>query len=190
MCIRDRITIEDPVEFIHDHAGCVITQREVGIDTESYEIALQNTLRQAPDVILVGEIRSRETMQHAITFAETGHLCLSTLHANNANQALDRMINFFPEEAHKQLFMDLSLNLKALIAQQLVPTIDGKGRKAVIEILINTPLASDFIRKGDVHKLKELMKKSKEQGMQTFDQALYDLYIGGHISYELSLIHI
>jgi twitching motility protein PilU len=181
------ITIEDPVEFIHDHAGCVITQREVGIDTESYEIALQNTLRQAPDVILVGEIRSRETMQHAITFAETGHLCLSTLHANNANQALDRMINFFPEEAHKQLFMDLSLNLKALIAQQLVPTIDGKGRKAVIEILINTPLASDFIRKGEVHKLKELMKNSKEQGMQTFDQALYDLYIAGHISYEDAL---
>ncbi|PCI65803.1 MAG: type IV pili twitching motility protein PilT [Piscirickettsiaceae bacterium] len=183
------ITIEDPVEFIHDHAGCVVTQREVGIDTESYEIALQNTLRQAPDVILIGEIRSRETMQHAITFAETGHLCLSTLHANNANQALDRIINFFPEEAHKQLFMDLSLNLKALVAQQLVPTIDGKGRKAVIEILINTPLAADYIRKGDVHKLKELMKNSKEQGMQTFDQDLYELYINGHVSYEDALRH-
>ena len=181
------ITIEDPVEFIHDHAGCVVTQREVGIDTESYEIALQNTLRQAPDVILIGEIRSRETMQHAITFAETGHLCLSTLHANNANQALDRIINFFPEEAHKQLFMDLSLNLRALIAQQLVPTIDGKGRKAVIEILINTPLAADYIRKGDVHKLKELMKSSKEQGMQTFDQSLYELYNNGLINIDDAL---
>jgi len=178
------ITIEDPVEYVHDHAGCVITQREVGIDTESYEIALKNTLRQAPDVILIGEIRSRETMEHAMTFAETGHLCLSTLHANNANQALDRIIHFFPEDAHKQLFMDLSLNLKAMIAQQLVPTIDGKSRKAVIEIMLNTPLASDFIRKGDVHKLKELMKNSTEQGMQTFDQALYDFYASGDISYE------
>jgi len=178
------ITIEDPVEFVHEHDGCVITQREVGIDTESYEIALKNTLRQAPDVILIGEIRSRETMNHAMTFAETGHLCLSTLHANNANQALDRIIHFFPEEAHKQLFMDLSLNLKAMIAQQLVPTIDGKSRKAVIEIMLNTPLASDFIRKGDVHKLKELMKNSTEQGMQTFDQALYDFYASGDISYE------
>ena len=183
------ITIEDPVEYIHDHAGCVVTQREVGIDTDSYETALQNTLRQAPDVILIGEIRSHETMQHAIAFAETGHLCLSTLHANNANQALDRIIHFFPEDAHKQLFMDLSLNLRALVAQQLVPTIDGKGRKAVIEILINTPLASDYIRKGEVHKLKELMKKSKEQGMQTFDQALYDLYLTGDISYEDALRH-
>ncbi|MEW5008726.1 type IV pili twitching motility protein PilT [Cycloclasticus sp. 46_83_sub15_T18] len=178
------ITIEDPVEYVHEHDGCVITQREVGIDTESYEIALKNTLRQAPDVILIGEIRSRETMNHAMTFAETGHLCLSTLHANNANQALDRIIHFFPEEAHKQLFMDLSLNLKAMIAQQLVPTIDGKSRKAVIEIMLNTPLASDFIRKGDVHKLKELMKNSTEQGMQTFDQALYDFYASGDISYE------
>lgn len=178
------ITIEDPVEFVHDHAGCVITQREVGIDTESYEVALKNTLRQAPDVILIGEIRSRETMEHAMTFAETGHLCLSTLHANNANQALDRIIHFFPEDAHKQLFMDLSLNLKAMIAQQLVPTIDGKGRKAVIEIMLNTPLASDFIRKGDIHKLKELMKNSTEQGMQTFDQALYNFYANGDISLE------
>ena len=178
------ITIEDPVEYVHEHDGCVITQREVGIDTESYEVALKNTLRQAPDVILIGEIRSRETMNHAMTFAETGHLCLSTLHANNANQALDRIIHFFPEDAHKQLFMDLSLNLKAMIAQQLVPTIDGKSRKAVIEIMLNTPLASDFIRKGDVHKLKELMKNSTEQGMQTFDQALYDFYASGDISYE------
>jgi twitching motility protein PilU len=178
------ITIEDPVEYVHEHAGCVITQREVGIDTESYEVALKNTLRQAPDVILIGEIRSRETMEHAMTFAETGHLCLSTLHANNANQALDRIIHFFPEEAHKQLFMDLSLNLKAMIAQQLVPAIDGKTRKAVIEIMLNTPLASDFIRKGDIHKLKELMKNSTEQGMQTFDQALYGFYASGDISYE------
>ncbi|MDF1688502.1 MAG: PilT/PilU family type 4a pilus ATPase [Cycloclasticus sp.] len=183
------ITIEDPVEYVHEHAGCVITQREVGIDTESYEVALKNTLRQAPDVILIGEIRSRETMSHAMTFAETGHLCLSTLHANNANQALDRIIHFFPEEAHKQLFMDLSLNLKAMIAQQLVPAIDGKTRKAVIEIMLNTPLASDFIRKGDIHKLKDLMKKSAEQGMQTFDQALYELYKEGGISYENALLY-
>ena len=159
----------------------------MGIDTESYEVALKNTLRQAPDVILIGEIRSRETMEHAMTFAETGHLCLSTLHANNANQALDRIINFFPEEAHQQLFMDLSLNLKAVIAQQLVPTIDGKNRKPVIEIMINTPLASDYIRKGDIHKLKELMKNSNEQGMQTFDQALYGFYASGDISYESAL---
>jgi len=183
------ITIEDPVEYVHEHAGCVITQREVGIDTESYEIALRNTLRQAPDVILIGEIRSRETMEHAMTFAETGHLCLSTLHANNANQALDRIIHFFPEDAHKQLFMDLSLNLKAMIAQQLVPAIDGKTRKAVIEIMLNTPLASDFIRKGDIHKLKELMKNSTEQGMQTFDQALYKFYASGDISYENALAY-
>ena len=183
------ITIEDPVEYVHEHAGCVITQREVGIDTESYEVALKNTLRQAPDVILIGEIRSRETMSHAMTFAETGHLCLSTLHANNANQALDRIIHFFPEDAHKQLFMDLSLNLKAMIAQQLVPTIDGKGRKAVIEIMLNTPLASDFIRKGDIHKLKELMKNSTEQGMQTFDQALYGFYASGDISLENAIAY-
>ena len=183
------ITIEDPIEYLHSHAGCVVTQREVGIDTESYEVALKNTLRQAPDVILIGEIRTRETMDHAIAFAETGHLCLSTLHANNANQALDRIIHFFPEEAHNQLFMDLSLNLKAVIAQQLIPTIDGKGRKAVIEILMNTPLASDYIRNGDIHKLKDLMKKSSEQGMQTFDQALYVLYKEGEISYENALLY-
>lgn len=183
------ITIEDPIEYLHNHAGCVVSQREVGIDTKSYEVALKNTLRQAPDVILIGEIRTRETMNHSIAFAETGHLCLSTLHANNANQALDRIIHFFPEDAHKQLFMDLSLNLKALIAQQLVPTMDGKGRKAVVEILINTPLASDYIRKGDVHKLKDLMKKSPEHGVQTFDQALYELYKEGEISYENALIY-
>ncbi len=183
------ITIEDPIEYLHPHSGCVVSQREVGIDTESYEVALKNTLRQAPDVILIGEIRTQETMNHAIAFAETGHLCLSTLHANNANQAIDRIIHFFPEEAHNQLFMDLSLNLKALIAQQLVPTTDGKGRRAVIEILINTPLASDYIRKGDVHKLKDLMKKSSEQGMQTFDQALYELYKKGEISYENALLY-
>lgn len=181
------ITIEDPLEYVHPHAGCIVTQREVGIDTESYEVALKNTLRQAPDVILIGEIRTRETMQHAITFAETGHLCLSTLHANNANQALDRILHFFPEEMHRQLFMDLSLNLKAIIAQQLVKRSDGAGRYPAIEILINTPLASDLIRKGEVHKLKELMKQSREHGMQTFDQALYDLYRAGKISYEDAL---
>jgi len=181
------ITLEDPIEYLHSHAGCMVTQREIGIDTESYEIALKNTLRQAPDVILIGEIRSKETMQYAIAFAETGHLCLSTLHANNANQALDRIINFFPESAHNQLFMDLSLNLKAIIAQQLIPTVNGKGRQAAVEILINTPLASDYIRKGDVHKLKELMKKSAEHGMRTFDQALYELYTSGDISYDDAL---
>ncbi len=183
------ITIEDPIEYLHQHAGCVITQREVGIDTESYDVALKNTLRQAPDVILIGEIRSRETMEHAIAFAETGHLCLSTLHANNANQALDRIIHFFPEDAHKQLFMDLSLNLKAMVAQQLVPKANGEGRKAVVEIMINTPLASDFIRKGDVHKLKALMKNSGEQGMQTFDQALFNLYNEEEISYDDALLY-
>ncbi|HAI97686.1 MAG: type IV pili twitching motility protein PilT [Cycloclasticus sp.] len=183
------ITIEDPIEYLHNHAGCIVSQREVGIDTESYDIALKNTLRQAPDVILIGEIRTRETMNQAIAFAETGHLCLSTIHANNANQALDRIIHFFPEEAHSQLFMDLSLNLKALIAQQLVPTVNNKGRSPVVEILINTPLASDFIRKGEVHKLKDLMKNSTEHGMITFDQALYDLYKKGEISYEDALLY-
>jgi twitching motility protein PilU len=181
------ITIEDPLEFVHPHSGCIVTQREVGIDTESYEVALKNTLRQAPDVILIGEIRTRETMQHAITFAETGHLCLSTLHANNANQALDRILHFFPEEMHPQLFMDLSLNLRGIVAQQLIRRADGKGRYPAIEILINTPLASDLIRKGEVHKLKELMKNSREQGMQTFDQCLYDLYKTGKITYEDAL---
>jgi twitching motility protein PilU len=181
------ITIEDPIEFVHQHQKCIVTQREVGIDTESFDVALKNTLRQAPDVILIGEIRTRETMQHAITFAETGHLCLATLHANNANQALDRIQNFFPADARDQLWMDLSLNLKATIAQQLIPTVDGQGRRAAIEILINTPLVSDIIRKGEVHSLKELMERSGEQGMQTFDQALYQLYMDGQISYEHAL---
>ncbi|MEY4590705.1 MAG: hypothetical protein RL497_2781 [Pseudomonadota bacterium] len=183
------ISIEDPIEFIHQHQGCVITQREVGIDTESFEVALKNTLRQAPDVILIGEVRSRETMDHAIAFAETGHLCLCTLHANNANQALDRIIHFFPADRHSQLWMDLSLNLRAIIAQQLIPTPDGNGRRACLEVLLNTPLASDLIRKGHVHELKELMKKSTELGMQTFDQALFDLYESGGITYEDALAH-
>ncbi len=181
------ITIEDPIEFTHQHQGCIITQREVGLDTESYEVALKNTLRQAPDVILIGEVRSRETMQHAITFAETGHLCLCTLHANNANQAIDRILHFFPDEMHNQLFMDLSLNLRGIVAQQLIKRADGNGRYPAIEILLNTPLVSDFIRKGEVHKLKELMKSSREHGMQTFDQALFDLYMAGKISYEDAL---
>lgn len=169
------ITIEDPVEFVHQHKGCIITQREVGTDTDSFEIALKNTLRQAPDVILIGEIRDRETMEHAIAFAETGHLCLATLHANNTNQAMDRIINFFPEERHKQLLLDLSLNLKAVISQRLLPTPSGKGRRAAIEILINTPLMADMIQKGEIHEMKELIGKSTAQGMQTFDQALYEL---------------
>jgi twitching motility protein PilU len=181
------ITIEDPIEFIHPHLSCIITQREVGLDTESYEVALKNTLRQAPDVILIGEVRTRETMQHAITFAETGHLCLCTLHANNANQAIDRILHFFPDEMHNQLFMDLSLNLRGIVAQQLIKRADGNGRYPAIEILLNTPLVSDLIRKGEVHKLKALMKNSREQGMQTFDQALYDLYIAGKIGYEDAL---
>ena len=183
------VTIEDPIEFTHSHAGCIVTQREVGIDTESYDIALRNTLRQAPDVILIGEIRSRETMEHAIAFAETGHLCLSTLHANNANQALDRIINFFPEDRRDHLFMDLSLNLRAVVAQQLVRRPGGKSRRPVVEVMINTPLAGDLIRKGEVHKLKELMKRSTEQGMITFDQALYNLYTEGEISYEDAILH-
>jgi len=181
------ITIEDPIEFMHPHLGCIITQREVGLDTESYEVALKNTLRQAPDVILIGEVRTRETMQHAITFAETGHLCLCTLHANNANQAIDRILHFFPDEMHNQLFMDLSLNLRGIVAQQLIKRADGKGRYPAIEILLNTPLVSDLIRKGEVHKLKALMKNSREHGMQTFDQALYDLYTAGKIGYEDAL---
>ena len=176
------ITIEDPIEYVHQHAGCIVTQREVGIDTDSFDTALKNTLRQAPDVILIGEIRSRETMDHAIAFAETGHLCLATLHANNANQAMDRIINFFPEDRRDQLLMDLSLNMKAILAQQLVPTVDGKARRACVEVLINTPLASDLIRKGEVHELKDLMKRSNQQGMKTFDQALYDLYKEGEIT--------
>ncbi len=183
------ISIEDPIEFIHQHQGCIITQREVGIDTESFEVALKNTLRQAPDVILIGEVRSRETMEHAIAFAETGHLCLCTLHANNANQALDRIIHFFPADRHSQLWMDLSLNLKGIIAQQLIPTPDGNGRRACMEVLLNTPLASDLIRKGEVAELKELMKKSNELGMQTFDQALFELYDQGEITYEDALAY-
>lgn len=183
------VTVEDPIEFVHDHDGCIITQREVGVDTASFEVALKNTLRQAPDVILIGEIRTRETMEHAIVFSETGHLVLATLHANNANQALDRIINFFPEDTRTQLFMDLSLNLKSVVAQQLAPRKGGKGRRAVVEVLINTPLASDLIRKGEVHKLKDLMKRSREQGMITFDQALYDLYQEGEITYEDALKH-
>ncbi len=183
------ITIEDPIEFIHQHDRCIISQREVGIDTASFGAALQNTLRQAPDVILIGEVRSRETMEHAIAFAETGHLVLCTLHANNANQAIDRIIHFFPEDRHPQLFMDLSLNLKGIVAQQLIPMPDGKGRRACIEVMLNTPLAADLIRKGEVHKLKELMKRSREQGMQTFDQALYDLYAEGSVTYEDALAH-
>ncbi len=183
------ISIEDPIEFIHQHQNCIVTQREVGIDTESFEVALKNTLRQAPDVILIGEVRTRETMDYAVTFAETGHLCLATLHANNANQALDRIINFFPADRHPQVWMDLSLNLRAIVAQQLIPTPDGKGRRAVIEVLINTPLAADLIRRGEVHELKPLMKRSNELGMQTFDQALYTLYSQGEITYEDALAH-
>jgi len=178
------ITIEDPIEYVHDHKNCLITQREVGVDTNSWETALKNTLRQAPDVILIGEIRERETMEHAIAFSETGHLCLGTLHANSANQALDRVINFFPEERRAQLLMDLSLNLKALISQRLIPLKETKGRAAAVEILLNSPLISDLIFKGEVHEIKEIMKKSRELGMQTFDQALFDLYEGGKISYE------
>ncbi len=178
------ITIEDPIEYVHDHKNCMITQREVGVDTDSWEAALRNTLRQAPDVILIGEVRERETMEHAIAFAETGHLCMCTLHANSANQALDRIINFFPEERRAQLLMDLSLNLKGLVSQRLIPLKDSKGRAAAIEILLNSPLISDLIFKGEVHEIKEVMKKSREMGMQTFDQALFDLYEGGKIGYE------
>jgi len=181
------ITIEDPIEFVHNHKNCIVTQREVGVDTDSYEIALKNTLRQAPDVILIGEIRDRETMEHAIAFAETGHLCLSTLHANSTNQALDRIINFFPEDRRQQLLMDLSLNLKGLISQRLIPNISGNGRIAAIEIMINTPLMSDMIFKGNVHDIKELIAKSNELGMQTFDQALFDLYEAGEIKFEDAL---
>ena len=181
------ITIEDPVEYVHEHRNCIVTQREVGVDTESWEAALKNTLRQAPDVILIGEIRDRETMEHAIAFAETGHLAMGTLHANNSNQALDRIINFFPEERRAQLLMDLSLNLKAVVSQRLIPVKEGKGRVAAIEILLNSPLISDLIFKGEVHGIKEVMKKSRELGMQTFDQALFDLYEAGKISYEDAL---
>ena len=181
------ITIEDPIEFVHKHEGCIITQREVGIDTDNWDVALRNTLRQAPDVIMIGEIRTREGMDHAIAFAETGHLVLCTLHANNANQAMDRMINFFPEERRNQLLMDLSMNLKGVVAQQLVPSPDGKSRRVAMEILLGTPLMADYIRDGEIHKLKDLMKESGELGMQTFDKALFDLYQEGEISYEDAL---
>ena len=181
------ITIEDPIEFVHPHKNCVVTQREVGLDTDSWDAALKNSLRQAPDVILMGEIRDRETMEHAIAFAETGHLCMATLHANSANQALDRIINFFPEERRNQLLMDLSLNLKALVSQRLVPKQDGRGRFAAVEVMLNSPLISDLIFKGDVSEIKEIMKKSREIGMQTFDQALFDGFENQQITYEDAL---
>lgn len=183
------ISIEDPIEFVHNHDKCIITQREVGIDTDSFDTALKNTLRQAPDVILIGEVRTSETMDYAVAFAETGHLCMCTLHANNANQALDRILHFFPKEKHDQVMMDLSLNLRAIIAQQLIPTPDGKGRRPAIEIMINTPLVSDHIRKGELHLLKDLMSKSNEQGMQTFDQSLFSLFKTGEVTYEDALHH-
>ena len=178
------ITIEDPIEFVHEHKNCIITQREVGVDTDDWHIALKNTLRQAPDVILMGEIRDRETMEHAVAFAETGHLCMATLHANSANQALDRIINFFPEERRAQLLMDLSLNLRSLISQRLVPTEDGQGRVAAVEVLLNTPLISDLIFKGEVGEIKEIMRKSRNLGMQTFDQALFDLFESHSITFD------
>ena len=183
------ITIEDPIEFVHNHKGCIVTQREVGTDTDNWEIALKNTLRQAPDVILIGEVRDRETMEHAIAFAETGHLCLCTLHANSTNQAMDRIINFFPEERREQLLMDLSLNMKSVISQRLIKTVDGKGRRPAVEVLINTPLMADLILKGEVHEMKTLMSKSREHGMQTFDQSLFDLIEEGSIAMAEGLRH-
>jgi twitching motility protein PilU len=181
------ITIEDPIEFVHAHRNCIVTQREVGVDTDDWHIALKNSLRQAPDVILIGEVRERETMDFAISFAETGHLCLATLHANSTNQALDRIINFFPEERRPQLLMDLSLNVRAFVAQRLIPRRDGGGRVPAVEVMLNSPLISDLIFKGDVSAIKDLMKKSRELGMQTFDQSLFDLYEAGLISYEDAL---
>ncbi|HVX04685.1 MAG TPA: PilT/PilU family type 4a pilus ATPase [Rhodanobacteraceae bacterium] len=181
------ITVEDPIEYVHKHEGCIITQRELGIDTDSWENALKNTLRQAPDVILIGEVRTRETMEYAIHFSETGHLVLCTLHANNANQALERIIHFFPEDVRDQLYMDLSLNLKGIVAQQLIPTPDGKGRRVAMEVLLGTPLVQDYIRKGEIHKIKDVMKQSTNLGMCTFDQNLVELYHAGHISYEDAL---
>jgi twitching motility protein PilU len=181
------ITIEDPIEFVHEHKNCVITQREVGVDTESWHAALKNTLRQAPDVILIGEIRDRDTMDYAIAFSETGHLCMATLHANSANQALDRVINFFPEERRHQLLMDLSLNMRAIVSQRLIPKKDGKGRVAAVEIMLNSPLIADLVFKGEVHEIKQIMAKSRELGMQTFDQHLFELYEQGLISYEDAL---
>lgn len=183
------ITIEDPIEYVHEHKGCIITQREVGIDTKSFEAGLKNALRQAPDVILIGEIRTRETMDYAIQYAETGHLVFATLHANNANQAIDRIIHFFDAEHHEQILMDLSLNLRAIVAQQLIATPDGKGRRAAIEILLNSQLIGDYIRKGEIHEIKPVMKRSRELGMQTFDQALFDLYENGEITYRDAIKH-
>ena len=183
------ITIEDPIEYIHHHKKSIVTQREVGLDTDSYEVALKNTLRQAPDVILMGEIRDSETMKYGLSFAETGHLCMATLHANNANQALDRIISFFPSDNHAQVWMDLSLNLKAIVAQQLLPTVDGQGRRAAIEVMINTPLIQDMVRKAAVHEIKDVIKKSTNLGMQTFDQSLFQLYKEGVISYDVALSH-
>lgn len=181
------ITIEDPIEFLHEHQNCIVTQREIGVDTDSWHIALKNTLRQAPDVILIGEIRDRETMDYAIAFAETGHLCMATLHANSTNQALDRIINFFPEERRHQLLMDLSLNVKAFVSQRLIPKTDGVGRVAAMEVMLNSPLISDLIFKGEVHEIKAIIAKSRELGMQTFDQSLFDLHEAGEISYENAL---
>lgn len=178
------VTIEDPIEFMHDHRNCIVTQREVGVDTDNWQIALKNTLRQAPDVILIGEIRDRETMDYAIAFAETGHLCMATLHANSTNQALDRIINFFPEERRQQLLLDLSLNTRAFVSQRLIPRKEGTGRAAAVEVMLNSPLISDLILKGDVHEIKEIIAKSRLQGMQTFDQSLFDLYEADIISYE------
>lgn len=183
------ITIEDPIEYVHKHDGCIITQRELSIDTDSWENALKNTLRQAPDVIMIGEVRTRETMEHAINFSETGHLCLCTLHANNANQAMDRIRHFFPEDRQQQLFMDLSLNLKGVVAQQLIPRLNSKTRCVAVEILLDTPLVKDYIRQGEVHKLKDVMKESNLLGMKTFDQSLVELYNAGEISYENALRH-
>ena len=183
------ISIEDPIEYVHRHRRCIVTQREVGIDTESFEVALRNTLRQAPDVILIGEIRTREAMEHAITFAETGHLCLTTLHANNANQAMDRILHFFPEERHSQVLLDLSFNLKAVVAQQLVPSIDGNRRHVALEILLTSPLVQEKIRKGKIDELKQIMKDSSHHGMITFDQSLLQLYQEGKISYEEAVRH-
>ena len=181
------LTIEDPVEFVHLHKNCVVTQREVGLDTDSWAAALKNSMRQAPDVILMGEIRDRESMEHALAFSETGHLCLATLHANSANQAMDRIINFFPDERRVQLLMDLSLNLKAVVSQRLVPRQNSKGRFAAVEVMLNSPLISDLIFKGEVSEIKEIMKKSRNMGMQTFDQALFDAFEGNHIQYEDAL---
>lgn len=184
------VTIEDPVEFIHAHGGCIVTQREVGIDTQSFEAALKNALRQTPDVIMIGEIRSREVMEHAIAFAETGHLCLATLHASNANQVLDRIINFFPKDCRDQLLLDLSLNLKAVLAQRLIPMPGGRGRCPAVEVLVNTPLVADLILRSEYHLLKDVMKRSPQHGMKTFDQAVYELYSTGDINYEDALYHV